>query len=243
MNDLFLVLVLLSFVGIVIGLIKPSLIKFKSRKQVLYVFGGSAILFFILFGVTSGPVQTPAPTPVAQNSQTKSPEAQTTQQPAPKPKTLEEKITDAINASLGPKTNTDKQRVVGVEIDKYNAKMLSAYKYKSGASVVGLLIKINADENLTINLQKGTMHDEATKIAQAVFPIDQTIGDIIIWSQLPVKDQYGNIKDDTAIVYSISRTLFNKINWSNFNHSDLPTLLKSENSVDDRNNYFENIKF
>ena len=158
-------------------------------------------------------------------------------------KSDEEKITDAINTSLGSKTNTDKQRVVSVEIDKYDAKMLSTYKYKSGESVVGLLIKINADENLTTNLQKGTMHDEATKIARAVFPINQTIGDIIIWSQLPVKDQYGNIKDDTAIVYSISRSLFNKINWSNFNHRDLPALLKSENSTDDRNNYFENIKF
>ncbi len=166
---------------------------------------------------------------------------QNTPPPAVKPD--EEKITDAINTSLGSKTNTDKPRIVSVEIDKYDAKMLSIYKYKSGESVVGLLIKINADENLTTNLQKGTMHDEATKIAQSVFPINQTIGDIIIWSQLPVKDQYGNIKDDTAIVYSISRSLFNKINWSNFNHRDLPTLLKSENSVDDRNNYFESIKF
>ncbi len=155
----------------------------------------------------------------------------------------EEKITDAINTSLGSKTNTDKQRVVSVEIKKYDTKMLSIYKYKSGESVMGILIKINADENLTTNLQKGTMHNEATKVAKAVFPINQTIGDIIIWSQLPVKDQYGNIKDDKAIIYSISRSLFDKINWSNFYHRDLPTLLKSENNADDRNNYIERIKF
>jgi hypothetical protein len=121
--------------------------------------------------------------------------------------------------------------------------MISAYKYKSGETVVYPLIKINADENLTTNLQKSTMHDEAVKIAKAVFSVDQTIGDIIIWSQLPVKDQYGNVKDDTAIIYSMSRSLFNKVNWGNFSYRDLPTLLKTEHNIDDRNNYSESIKF
>jgi hypothetical protein len=243
MNDLFMALALLSFAGIIIGLIKPSLIKFKSRKQALYIFGGSAVLFFILFGVTSGPTPASAPTPVAQVPQVKSPETQTAQQPAPKPKTLEEKITDAVNASLGSQTNMGKPRVAGVEVDKYNAQMLSGYGYKKGNSIVGLLITINADENLTVNLMKGSMHNEAAKIAQAVFPLDQSIGDIIIWSQLPVKDQYGKTKDDTAIVYSIARPLFAKINWSNFDYHNLPALLKSEHVIDDRNNYYENIKF
>ncbi|MCL5410239.1 MAG: hypothetical protein M1324_00060 [Patescibacteria group bacterium] len=256
MNSLFLVLLLLSFVGIIIGLIKPSVVKMKSRKQSLLVFGGSTVLFFILFGITADPVPTTPSKPettVAQ--QTESPKAnetkqpasktaeQTVQQPAPQPKTLEEKITDAINSSLGSKTNTDKQRVVSVEITKYDASMISAYKYKSGETVVYPLIKINADENLTTNLQKNTMHDEAVKIAKAVFSVDQTIGDIIIWSQLPVKDQYGNVKDDTAIIYSMSRSLFDKVNWSNFSYRDLPTLLKTEHNIDDRNNYSESIKF
>lgn len=256
MNSLFLVLLLLSFVGIIIGLIKPSVVKMKSRKQSLLVFGGSTLLFFILFGITADPVPSTSPKPETNVvQQAESPKAneteqpaqktaeQTVQQPTPQPKTLEEKITDAINSSLGSKTNTDKQRVVGVEITKYDASMISAYKYKSGETVVYPLIKINADENLTTNLQKSTMHDEAVKIAKAVFPVDQTIGDIIIWSQLPVKDQYGNVKDDTAIIYSMSRSLFDKVNWSNFSYRDLPTLLKTEHNIDDRNNYSESIKF
>ncbi|MDP2709396.1 MAG: hypothetical protein Q8O93_05155 [bacterium] len=257
MNSLFLVLLLLSFVGIIIGLIKPSVVKMKSRKQSLLVFGGSTVLFFILFGVTTGPTTpVPAPSPVAQKQElTESPKTHDTaqavqqseekpkQQPAPKLKTLEEKITDAINSSLGSKTNTDKQRVVGIEITKYDASMISAYKYKSGDTVVYPLIKINADENITTNLQKSTLHDEAVKIAKAVFPIDQTIGDIIIYSQLPLKDQYGNTEDGTVIIYSMSRALFDKVNWSNFSYRDLPTLLKTEHSIDDRNNYSESIKF
>lgn len=231
------------------------------QKKFSYTLPGkikAGIIVILLIGIGVAMPKSDVPTPSANKQEVSSEQpAQTSpvtekqvptqvvtqKTPPPVVKSDEEKITDAINTTLGSKTNTDKQRVVSVEIDKYDAKMLSTYKYKSGESVVGLLIKINADENLTTNLQKGTMHDEATKIAQVVFPIDQTIGDIIIWSQLPVKDKYGNIKDDTAIVYSISRSLFNKINWSNFNHRDLPTLLRSENSVDDRNNYFESIKF
>jgi|GEM_PF-5234450 len=234
MNDLFLILFLVSIAGLIVGLINPSKLKFKSRKQVLLIFGGSIILFLILFGVTSGPSSTPT--------------SKSTEQEAPKEisnssKTLEEKVTDAINNSLESKTNLGKQRVVGVEVTKYTPQELSTYGYKNGETVIGLLIKINADQNLTTNLTKGTMHNEATKIAQAVFPIDPTVGDIIIWSQLPLVDQYGNTKDETAIVYSMSRSLFDKVNWSDYNHRELPTLLKSENKIDDRNNYFESVTF
>jgi hypothetical protein len=243
MNNLFTLLLLLSLLGLIIGLVKPSIIKLDSRKKVLYIFGGSTILCFILFGVTSNsiptPTQTTSTTAVAQTPEVKKVETK----PVQKEKTLEEKITDAVNQSLGAKTNTKKRRVVSVAPEQYNDKVLAIYKYKKGEKVLGVLIKINSDENITTNLQKRTMHDEAAKIAQAVFPLDQTIGDIVIWSQLPVKDQYGNVKDDTAIVYSISRSLFSKINWNNFDGSDLPELLKSESATDDRNNYYENIQF
>lgn len=58
MNDLFMVLVLLSLVGLIVGLVKPNLFKkvFKqrtNRKTVGLVFGSAIVLFFILFGVTS----------------------------------------------------------------------------------------------------------------------------------------------------------------------------------------------
>ena len=243
MDNFFAALTLLSFIGMIVGFKKPSLFKLKSRKQALYIFGGAALLFCMIFGAISDKTLATKQTHSTQPSQVNSPETQETQQPAPTPKTLEEKITDAINTSLGSKTNTDKQRVVGIEINKYDSKMLSAYKYKKGDSVVGLLLEINADENITVNLQKRTMHHEAAQIAQAIFPLDQTVGDIIIWSRLPVQDKYGNSKDDTAIVYSISRPLFDKINWDNLDYSNLPTLLQSEESIDDRNGYFEKIKF
>jgi len=206
---------------------------------------GLVVVFLIIVGVTMDTDTQPKVATVQETKQeqvTTQPVAQTVEVPAV-PKTLEEKITDAIVASLGAKNNTDKPRVVSVEVDKYKASVLAMYKYSSGSKISGILVKINASENLTTNLQKGAMHGEAVKVFQATFPTDPNIGDVIIWSQLPVKDQYGNLKDDTAIVYSMSRSLFEKVNWTNYNHRDLPTLLKSESKIDDRNNYYENIKF
>jgi hypothetical protein len=210
-----------------------------SRKVKL----GLVVIFLIMVGVT---MDTKPQTEIATKNEVPQTQPVATQQ-APAavaiPKTLEEKITEAITASLGVQNNTDKPRIVSVEIEKYNASMLTMYKYPSGSKISGILVKINASENLTTNLQKGSMHGEAVKVFQAVFPTDPTIGDVIIWSQLPVKDQYGNLKDDTAIIYSMSRSLFDKVNWTNYNHRDLPTLLKSEGKIDDRNNYYESIKF
>ncbi|MEN9912931.1 MAG: hypothetical protein RLY66_339 [Candidatus Parcubacteria bacterium] len=161
----------------------------------------------------------------------------------PQPQTLEEKIKGAIENSLKATTNTDKPRVISIEISKYKPVELTESGYKSTDSVSGLFIKVNSDENLTTNLLKGSMHDDAAKVFRAVFPLSEDFGDIILWSYLPVKDKYGNQKDDVAIVYSIARPLFSKINWSSFYSRDLPSLLTSEHEIDSRNNYHEAISF
>ena len=53
MSSLFAVLILFSVIGLIVGLIKPTWLKLKSRKQSLLILGGSTILFFILFGITN----------------------------------------------------------------------------------------------------------------------------------------------------------------------------------------------
>ena len=157
--------------------------------------------------------------------------------------TLERQIEQAIVDKLGGKNNMGKPTVVGVEVDEYNDAELKASNYPASTKVSGVLVKINASENLTTNLQKGTMADEASDVFQATFPLSSEIGDVIVWSQLPVKDQYGNTKDDTALVFAMARPSYEKVNWVSFSHRDLPTLLKTEEKVDDRNGYSELIKF
>jgi hypothetical protein len=209
----------------------------KRLRKMLWILGG-LIVFLIIIAAASGGEDSGNKDNNAQSQSNNSQYSYVTPE-----NSLERQIEQAIIDKLGEKNNTNKSTVVGVEVTKYNATELKAYKFNSTDEVSGVLIKINASENLTTNLQKGTMDDEASDIYQAVFPLSPKIGDIIIWSQLPVKDQYGNTKDDTAIVFAMARPSFEKVNWSNFNHRDLPGLLDSEERLDDRNGYSELIKF
>lgn len=53
MDDAFLALSLVSVAVLVATLIRPSLLRFSSRKSALLYVGSAAILFFILFGITA----------------------------------------------------------------------------------------------------------------------------------------------------------------------------------------------
>lgn len=81
MAELFLILFFVSFICLIVGLIKPSLVlRFlkgdKTRKKVALFFGGGAFLFLILVGITATP--------------TKQPETPTKQQEVKKQLTIEE---------------------------------------------------------------------------------------------------------------------------------------------------------
>ena len=65
MNNLFLALFLISILLFVIGLIKPSLIRQKSRLRAAGFSSLCIVLFFILFGITTGPVSSQSPSTTA----------------------------------------------------------------------------------------------------------------------------------------------------------------------------------
>lgn len=226
-------------------IIFPPATGYIKEKYNFSLSRGMKILVVIVLLVISGSMLGEStPSAVTDDPVTPSEDVTSTASDVPaEPLTLEQQVTNKINEVLGPTSNMDKPTVVRVEVATYNDNDLKMYGYKPTDEVKGLLIIINASENLTTNLQKSTMADEAADIFQNVFPLSSQIGDIIIWSQLPVKDQYGNTKDDTAITYAMGRPLFAKINWSNFNHRDLPALLNNEDTADDRNGSYELIGF
>ena len=51
MDNFYLLLLLVSLVALVLGLYKPSVVRLSSRKLVFLVFGGTAAIFFMLFGL------------------------------------------------------------------------------------------------------------------------------------------------------------------------------------------------
>ncbi len=95
MQTLFVILFLLSGLGLVVGLIKPSLFK-QTRKMISLMFGGAAVVFFIALAVVSpSQPQTPAAT-VAASESTSSVTAEATTptvQPTQAPVTTAKKTT------------------------------------------------------------------------------------------------------------------------------------------------------
>lgn len=63
MDNLFLILFLISLVGLIVGLIKPSLLsrflkEKATRKNSVIILGIATLIFFILFGITTEPTET-----------------------------------------------------------------------------------------------------------------------------------------------------------------------------------------
>ena len=58
MSNLFLFFSVLSFLGLIVGLIRPTLFK-KTRKQLLFAFGGLTFVFFVMFSLVPASVEVP----------------------------------------------------------------------------------------------------------------------------------------------------------------------------------------
>ena len=68
MNNLFAFLIIITLIVLIVGLIKPSVVKQTSRKRVGLIFASAAVIFFILFSITTPkttmPVSVQSDTPV-----------------------------------------------------------------------------------------------------------------------------------------------------------------------------------
>lgn len=90
MNDLFMVFLFLSFVGLVVGLIRPQLFH-TSRKMAGIAFGGMMVFFFIALAVVTPSPQSPT---IADTASTV-PEAVNSSNTTPKPDTGANSATQA----------------------------------------------------------------------------------------------------------------------------------------------------
>lgn len=95
MDNLFAVFLFLSFVGLAIGLFRPQWVRVSSRKMAGKVFGGAAVIFFILFAIS---------TPDVPESSTAVNVAPKVQEAADTSNTPASPDTRANNATQGPST-------------------------------------------------------------------------------------------------------------------------------------------
>ena len=210
MNDLFLFLVLVSIVGFVVGLIKPSLVKMDSRKKVSYIFGGSLVLFFILFGITSDSKKENT-NQVNEISQTKEVVTKDTPQ-----QSLSEKITSVIKSNKG-----------SMDASYRDLKIEDALE-GSPSETKMLTVKINIESFFNKSSLLRNTSNMSSEIFRTIFSSNSNAYDVYIWYYSKTTDRYGNSKDDVILTYVLNKPTFDKFSWENFDESTLCSTLQQE---------------
>lgn len=215
MNNIFSILALLSMIGLIIGLIRPSLFRLKVRKHVLVVFSGSFIVFLILFGITTPKTDTPNIAASASDT------------PQPAISKSEEQLLADVGQNAIKDTGASKVTYKGVEIQKDDTDR------PAGSKLV--IISFSVSEFFS----KSSLIRDTGKISarafQGVFSENTAIYDVIVWYYSGTADRYGNNKNDVVLTYSMDRVTFGKINWSSFDVSNLCDFLNQEDKLTGRN--------
>jgi len=111
--------------------------------------------------------------------------------------TLEEKVERAITDTIGEETNTDKERIINITVEKEIAK-----------------IELNADESLTTNLTKDSMLYKSKDIFEQLDKIEGLNGYFLSW-HMDLVDVKGNVFDDSVLRIWIDKG--HGVTWENFN--------------------------
>jgi hypothetical protein len=199
MDNLAIVISLVSIVCLIIGLIKPSAFKniFKqkaNRKFLSFFFACLTILSFVVFGITSD----------KKEEDKKSLEAQTVkeQNSVSTPATVEDKIKELIKNELTGNNNHDKSflRDINFVMDNKEA---------------SIIIKYNADKNITNDLTKVGMESRMSDLYYKLYKSGFPIKSVSVCSYLTFVDKYGNKADDIVYTTILGKDEASKINWTN----------------------------
>jgi hypothetical protein len=184
MSTLFVVLLLVSFLGLVIGLIKPSWIKMPSRKRVGIIFGGAIVVFFVLVGITS-------PAAPAGSSTTPNP-AQTTNATNSSPKLSDADYISSVQKNVLPDIQTAESDVVDPTTD-----LVSQDDWALSQEQKSQTAFLQAQTNL------GLLHGQAPDdLSQADSLLNQGVNDQVSGINnivTAVKNSMANVDDLTFI--------------------------------------------
>jgi hypothetical protein len=95
-----------------------------------------------------------------------------------------------------------------------------------------ILVRLNAPVEMTNKFTKEKVNEQTLEIAKAIKndpTIDFKIDSITYFWYLPLTDQYGNTKSDTAYKISLEKSILDKINFKHLENVDLPAIADQYN--------------
>lgn len=180
-------------------------------KKALQGCGACALilLFFAVAGAISrGGSPSPEPTNTADLQGAESPiEDQT------KELTTEDQIKEAFIAEFSSTSNTGDERIREVTI----------WKDDDGTSWV--TVDYNADDNLTSNLMRSSMWNDAKAFYKTVTPLlSSDFNGAVLNAWFKTTDAYGTTEDSKVMTVTMERSTWEKITWDNFLHENIPVV-------------------
>lgn len=227
MDNLFLILILISLFCFLLGLIKPSIFQkiFKqnsTRKKLSLYFGITFIASFILFGIF------PPSDELKPSADIESTNDKNVSVPIKEQSSQEILSTNIINLLQNSARNNMSYKDLKIE------------QSDSDRPIDTQMITVSVDVKSFLN--KNTFIKDTGKISSLIFKEVYKLEeikayDVIVWFYGETTDRYG-VKSNTVIqTYLINKETYKKINWDNFDETKLCDFLNTEyTSVNDSSN-------
>ncbi|MDP3948873.1 MAG: hypothetical protein Q8Q17_02915 [bacterium] len=223
MDNLFLLLFFVSIICLIVGLVKPSAFSRYirgeiTRKKIWLIFGGSVIVFFVLFSATTN---TSKNSQVAQKTPTTNiEETQKSTSPVTANKTDQQILEENLASIVGRVGDVD-MSYRGLQIEKTDPDRPKDVK------MVTVSVNVKSFYNKNSLLQNtGKL---SSLLFKAVYDVSSIKAyDVLVWYYAETTDKYGNKKDNVVLTYAIDKITYGKINWQNFDQSNLCDFLKQE---------------
>lgn len=224
MEDFFLILFLLFLISTIVIFIKPNkFLKNKTEPQVKKTKIGLiilTILFFALFGITSDASKSNNKSTVQTASkQSQNIEAKKTISPTvskTEQQILEENLSNIISSVGGSDMSYRSLQTEKSDPDR-----------PQGTQMVTVSVNVKSFFNKSSFLRNtGKL---SSSLFKAVYDAPSLKAyDVVVWYRGETTDKYGNKKDDVILTYAIDKVTYGKINWQNFDQSNLCDFLKQE---------------
>lgn len=250
MDNLFLLLFFVSFIALVVGVIRPSVItrltKLKlSRGKIALVFGGAMLTTMILFGMTTDTTTNTNTRNNNTSAQVSNVNTTTSNVNAVvvtnTPSNTNTTVTTPKNTNSAAPTNTDtsasRQQAIVSAIEKAigvktNMGKSSVRLVKVLADASSVRIELNGSENFTNKLTLQGINSDTLKAYEATFATDKTPNlYVAIDMYFPGTDIYGNTTDSLAVQSKLTRATANKIQWDNITSDNIPRVFDYYNQV------------
>ena len=231
MSTLFAFILLISMGALVVGLVRPSLVRLASRKRVALVFGGAILVSGFIVGATT-PNLPKASTPAQTATETSKPAATTSPaKTAPAPVKTATAAPAPVVQKQGAQTDptaATRQQLEQLVYDAVHGTNANSQPYIRGidtSQAVDANNPWNADGSpnytrwtvgvsLNIDGSKTSMDEQMAEIFYSLYSHRKDLYTVEISSYEPLIDKYGNQSDQKVYHAFFDGSDAYKVNWN-----------------------------